>query len=98
MIMKNNVSYNNQNQTLTMGYMRITFLEGKPVAYERVTGTVFYLEEVVTREEMQACYPSVHLFRGISQKDMDKGLVPILLAELGLWNLHQIEPTVWSGT
>lgn len=88
-----------ENNVLTIGYMDIVLLEGTPVAYTRCTGTVFYLNSVISLDEIKSYYPDTKEsnFKPISQESLDKGLIPMLLAELTIYNLHKLDAHIWSS-
>lgn len=90
-----NIKY--KDGKLTIGYSSIIFLCENPVAYARCTGGVFYLSDVVTLTEIKTYYPDTldKQFKPIGEEEFQKGIIPILLVELTMYNLHQSDVNTW---
>lgn len=93
-----NIKY--EDGKLTLGYTSIIFLSGDPVAYSRCTGGVFYLDNIITLDELRSYYPDTvdKQFSAISKEAFNMGIIPMLMTDLSMYNLHQLDMSIWYNT
>lgn len=86
-----------KDNVLTLGYMKIIFVNQKPVAYTRYHGTVHYIKDKIAVSDLAKAFGEIKVLKEVSEEQMVSGFPVIIMSELGLWELHSLEDNMWSA-